>query len=173
MHYCGQRGFLLLSCSKMSTSALHPFPQLPHLSATFPGDQMLLDEDFQSRHCFVALAFINQKDQKTPLPIFSSPPSCSVPSRMTCGSAASKCFKSLRQRPLALETFGAETGGVVWRKHSREENSKNSERRMELSFAFRAVVLQFFHVTSKVRFSYDVFRAGQTKRAFFLWFQAG
>lgn len=114
----------------MNTSALHPFPQLPHLSATFPGDQMLLDEDFQSRHCFVALAFINQKDQKPPLPIFSSPPSFSVPSRMTCGSAASKCFKSLRQRPLALETFGAETGGVVWSKHSREENTKNSERRI-------------------------------------------
>lgn len=107
-----------------------PFPQIPQLPGTLPGDQMLLDEDFQSRHCSLALAFINQKDQKAPLPIFSSPPPFSVPSRMTCGSAASKFLKSLRQRPLALETSGAETGGVVWSKHSREENTKNSERRI-------------------------------------------
>lgn len=49
-----------------------------------------------------------------------------------------------------MDTFGAETGGVVWSKRRREENTKNSEAvPVALSFTFRAVLL-LSHVPSEV-----------------------
>lgn len=113
---------------------MHYTPSLssapPQLAGTLPGDQMLLDKHFQSRHCFVALTLINQKDQKAPLPIFSSPPSFSIASRMTCGSAGSKCLKSLRWRPWPWKHLEQNRWCGLEQILKRKKNTKNSARRI-------------------------------------------
>lgn len=86
--------------------------------------------------------FISQKDQEAPLPTFLFPSILFPSLGLTRKLRANKSLKSPRRKPLALETFEAETGGVVWSKRSREEKSTNSREEslhMEFSFAFCAV----------------------------------
>lgn len=132
----------------------------PHSHSSPTARCIVWRPNASGKHYFVAPAYINQKT-KGSLPISSSPPSSSLPSGRACGSAASKCLRSARQRPLALETFGAETGGVLWSQHSRERmyllhNSKNPSTWNSHLHCMQSAVLQFFHIPSKTRLSYCV-----------------
>lgn len=137
--YCGQWEFPLLSRHKTNTIVVHPLPLLLNFQVHCQEDRSFWKKP-SNKAPLCGPGFINCKDWKTPLHILSSLPSIPLPSG-TCGSTASKCLQSPRQRPLALETSGTETGGVVRSKHRREGKTKSSEEplHVEFSFAFRAV----------------------------------